>query len=123
MIKLIVLTLFSEMWHTAGQILFKKATTGFEAPSSSDPGSYLVFFRNVALAPAIWFGFTAMALSVVFWLMALTQGDLSLVYPLGSAQYIATMIFARFILKEKIDLPKVVGTFLVAAGIIVIAQS
>ena len=123
MIRLISLIIFSEIWHTAGQILFKKTTNQLDSPTSSQMKTYAVFFRNIALSPWIWLGFIFMALSIFFWLMALAQGDLSLVYPLGSTQYITTMIAARLLLNEKIDRMKFWGTMFVVAGIVVIAGS
>jgi uncharacterized membrane protein len=57
------------------------------------------------------------------WLIALAQGDLSLVFPIGSIQYIFVLFSAHIFLNEKIDRMKLIGTFLVVAGIILITIS
>ena len=62
-------------------------------------------------------------MGVVLWLVALAQNNLSLMYPLGSMQYLLTLLAARIFLGEKIDRPKLAGTFLVVSGIILIATS
>jgi uncharacterized membrane protein len=64
-----------------------------------------------------------MSAGMVVWLMALAQADLSLVFSIGSLQYIMILVLAHFLLGEKIDKMKLIGTFLVVAGIILITIS
>ena len=60
---------------------------------------------------------------LVVWLAALSQGELSLVYPLSSLQYLMVLFAARLFLKEKMDLAKITGTLLIASGIVLISLS
>ena len=64
-----------------------------------------------------------MAAGLTAWLFALTGGALSVVFPLGSFQYVLILIMARIFLGEKIDTMKLLGTFLVVVGIILITLS
>ena len=123
MIKIFFLILGAEIWSTAGQILFKKGTNRLLRPHLRSLASYLGFTKKILLMPAIWLGFASMALGLFIWLMALSRADLSLVFPLGSLQYILTLVSARLFLNEKIDRMKLVGTFLVVVGIVVISFS
>jgi uncharacterized membrane protein len=64
-----------------------------------------------------------MGLGLVSWIFALAQGDLSLVFSLGSLQYVLILFGAHIFLGEKIDRMKFLGTFLVVFGIILITMS
>jgi len=68
-------------------------------------------------------GIGSMRRRLIIWLMALAQGDLSLVYPLGSIQFILILFSAHIFLNEKIDKMKLIGTFLVVLGIVFITIS
>jgi uncharacterized membrane protein len=64
-----------------------------------------------------------MGLGLAVWIIALAQGDLSIVFCLGSMQYVLILFGAHFFLGEKIDRMKLMGTLLVAFGIILITLS
>ena len=122
-IRIVVLILFTETWNTIGQICFKKATNQLGAPKLRNLGSYLAFLVKILKSPAIWLGLASLTIGIALWLTALAQGDLSLVYPMGSLQYILILIAARIFLNEKIDGMKLGGTLCVIVGIILIAKS
>ena len=115
--------LLAEVLNAFGQYSFKKTVNDLCIPKLSALKSYAPFFKKVLAAPQVWLGLGVMAASLVFWLMALSQGDLSFVYPIGSLQYILVLLVAHFFLKEKIDKNQVLGTLLVAGGIFLIAMS
>ena len=120
MIRVLFIILFSEISHTVGQILFKKSANQLEEARPNNLRSYGAFIARVIRIPSIWLGFFWLGVGVVLWLMALAQSHLSIVYPVGSIQYLLTMTAARIFLGEKIDRAKLMGTFLVIAGIILI---
>jgi transporter family protein len=66
-------------------------------------------------------GFCA-ALSLILLFFALTKGDASLVVPAGSAYPVVTLIGSALFLSESITVPRIVGTALVVAGVIVISR-
>lgn len=123
MVKVIILVLIAELFTAVGQILFKKSTNALESHSLRGVGAHFRFLREVLLKPLIWIGFLSMALGLVVWLIALAQGDLSLVFPLGSSQYILILFLAHIFLGEKIDKMKLAGTVLVILGIVLITIS
>ncbi len=120
---IVLLVLSTEAFNTFGQYSFKKTAGNLHKPRLSDPKSVWLFFRRVFVSPWVWLGLTVMTLGLIVWLMALSQGELSLVYPLGSLQYILVLFTARFFLKERVDKSRVVGTILVVLGIILITVS
>ena len=123
MIKVLILVLISEAWTALGQILFKKSTNAIEMQSLRGVDNKINFIKNVLSKPTIWFGLIAMSAGMIVWLIALAQGDLSLVFSMGSIQYVLILFLAHFFLGEKIDKMKFIGTFLVVFGIILITIS
>ncbi len=123
MIKIILLVLMAEITGTAGQILFKKGTGQLGYQNFKQFSTYLAFTKKILGIPVIWLGLLLVGSGLFFWLAALAGSDLSVVFPLGSMQYILVLIASRLFLKEKMDRKKLIGTLLVVAGIMVIARS
>ncbi|MDD5174774.1 MAG: EamA family transporter [Candidatus Omnitrophica bacterium] len=123
MINILLLVLLAEILTAAGQIFLKTAANDLESHDLKRIGAHVNFLLDVFSKPALWTGFAFMSLGLVAWLFALAQGDLSLVFSLGSSQYVIILFLAHFILGEKIDRMKVLGTFLVVLGITFIAMS
>ena len=123
MIKIILLVLLSEIFMVVGHILFKKTTSALGPHGLGSVGGQYRFLKEVLAKPAIWLGFVAMGVGLVIWLIALAQGDLSLVFPIGSLQFVLTLFLAHVFLNEKIDRMKFLGTLLVIFGITLMAFS
>ena len=123
MIKIVLLVLMAEICVAVGQTLFKKSTNTIEVHSLKDVSTIVRFLMDILAKPYIWVGFLCIAGGLVMWLIALAQGDLSLVYPISSLQYILILFSAHIFLHERVDAMKLIGTFLVIFGIILAALS
>ncbi|MBP7056018.1 MAG: EamA family transporter [Candidatus Omnitrophica bacterium] len=123
MIKIILLVLIAEILTVVGQIMLKKSANSLDTYNLGKIGSHVRLFKDALSRSGLWLGLFMMGLGLVAWLLALAQGDLSLVFSLGSMQYLLILVLAHYFLGEKIDRMKVIGTFLVIAGIILIAMS
>lgn len=123
MIRTFVLVFAAEVFNTLGQVLFKKATNHDGENAGKGIASYASFFSRILRRPDILFGIVSMAAGLVFWLMALDGAELSLVFPLSSMQYIMILAASGLFLKEKIDLARAAGTFLIAGGIVCMVLS
>ena len=121
MIRTILYVLIAEIWNTAGQLLFKKSANAFPAVQGRNLRAYGIFFKNVIRHPGILLGLSSMAVGLVFWLVALSQAALSVVFVLGSMQYILILIASRIFLAERIDGKRFLGTLLIAIGITLVA--
>lgn len=71
-----------------------------------------------------WAALTAVlaAGSLILLFVALTRGDASQVVPAGSAYPVVTMIGSALFLSESITVPRVIGTLLVVAGVVLISR-
>ncbi len=120
---IIFLVLFSEILNVAGQFLFKKIVNKIRTPNLKNLQSYGRFFREVLMSKWIWLGLAMMTAGLGVWLMALSEGDLSFVYSVGSLQYILVLIVGHFFLNEKVSRARVLGTVLVACGVLLVTLS
>ncbi len=120
---IIFFVLLAEILNTIGQFLFKKTANSIQAPQLSHLRSYGLFFHKVLKSVWIWLGLGMMAVGLIVWLAALSEGELSFVYSIGSLQYILVLLTARFLLKEKVNRTRVIGTILVTSGIFLIMLS
>jgi len=57
------------------------------------------------------------------WTLALRYLDVSLAYPVGSLEFIAVVLLARIMLKEKVAARRWLGAALIVAGSVVIGLS
>lgn len=121
--KVLLLVVAAEILTAAGQIMFKKSTNSVEFHSLRGAESVRRFLGSVMSRPTIRTGLLSMAAGMMVWIAALAQADLSLVFSLGSIQYIMILFLAHYLLGEKIDRMKLIGTILVSAGIILITIS
>lgn len=106
-----------------GQVLLKKSANSVGSYSLKGPRALGRFLGEVLSKPSLWLGLAAMAVGLIVWMIALAHGDLSLVFSLGSMQYVFILLASRAFLDEKIDKMKLAGTLMVVAGIILIALS
>lgn len=85
----------------------------------------VVYRKPVALgvggAWAIVTAICASAALIVFF-VALTRGEASIVVPATSVYPVITLIGSAIFLSENVTVPKVVGTLLIVAGVIVISR-
>ena len=119
----LVFVLIAECWITIGHICFKKSANRLNAEQSGEKPWLIHVLGNIFRYPILWGGALTMLVGLFFWFAALGSGDLSLVYLLGSVQYIFALLAAHFFLQEKINTTKLIGTLLVTLGIILTAAS
>ena len=123
MVKIVLLVLLAEIFTAVGQILFKKTTNELGPSGLGSVKTHFRFLNAVLTKPSTWAGLASMAIGLIVWLAALAGGNLSVVFPLGSMQFIIILFSAHIFLNEKIDKMKLLGTFLVVLGIVFITIS
>ena len=75
---------------------------------------------SIILTPAIFLGFTCFGVSSILWLVVISRWELSYAYPLVALGYVLAIIYGTFLLHENLTLPKILGCFLILAGISVL---
>ena len=123
MTKIFPLVLAAVFFNSLGQVLFKKASNLCGPTHLIGARAYLDFFKKVTAMPWIWMGLGLMSVGLLTWLLAISQADLSYVYPLGSLYYVFIFILARLFLGESLSRTKFTGVLLIGLGIILITRS
>ncbi|OIO39273.1 MAG: hypothetical protein AUJ72_01025, partial [Candidatus Omnitrophica bacterium CG1_02_46_14] len=98
MIKIILVVILSAVFSASGQMCFKAASNKTKPLQMNSIAGYLNYIGNVAKYPWIWLGLGSMGVSLVIWLIAVSQANLSLVYPIGSLYYIFVLALSHFFL-------------------------
>jgi len=121
--KALILVLIAEFLMVAGQICFKKSANRINIEKTAAKPWIIQLLDGVLAYPLLWLGAAAMTAGLLFWISALTNGQLSFVCLLGSAEYIMALFAARLFLNEKITKTKLIGTLLITLGVILTAVS
>jgi uncharacterized membrane protein len=104
-----------------GQLVLKWQIGGAGPMPDSGADKLLFLFRQF-LNPWIISGFASAFLASLAWMAAMTRFDLNYAYPFMSLAFVIVMVFSVLFLGESVTVPRVAGTLLVMAGLIVIAR-
>ena len=99
--KGIILMLLSSICVCIGQLLWKLSTSG-----------------NIILL----LGFFFYGIGALIMIIAYRFGELSVLQPMLSLNYVLSIFLAVIILKEEITILKVIGVFVIITGVIMIAR-
>lgn len=99
------------------QLLLKHGMIGI---ARNTGGRWIV---QVATSPFVVGGLLIYGLGVIFWVIALSQLELSFAYPFGSLSYIGIILASYFIFKERINRARLLGIGIIVMGLLIISQS
>jgi len=105
----IILVLFSSFVGSFGAV-------GLKLGAEHMGGGILKLLTNYWLAV----GIVLYLVSSVFYMMGLSQGQLTVLYPMVSLGYIWALLWARLLFKEKFTMAKVGGLALIVFGVALI---
>ena len=106
------------------QVLFKKGVTSMGKIELSaiwsnplKPLGMLLFNWQIML------GFVLAGIGALIYLYALSKNDFSVVFPvLGALGFIILPIIGKFILNENVSPVRIVGTIVIAIGMVIVAR-
>ncbi|HOT35707.1 MAG TPA: EamA family transporter [Candidatus Latescibacteria bacterium] len=102
-----------------GQVTMKYAMFGSPLPVTSPVEAA----RNILSRPMVYVGLVFYAGSSFLWLISLSRLDLSYMYPFTALLIVIITFVSALVFNEPITLWKVVGVFLICAGLLSIARS
>ena len=100
--------------NTAGEVLIKLGTASLMDPQS--PREILPYVWGVMRNPLIMIGVVVFAIDLLIWIFILKSGDLGVVLPLTSLNYIFALALGCIIFNEVLTVSKVVGILLICSG-------
>jgi len=114
----IIIILIGILFASLGQVFWKIGMNSIGAIDNFSISGIIAMFFN----PIVVLGLFMYGLSTIFWLIALSQKDLSYVYPFISLTFIFVLFLSYFVLKEQISTARIVGTLIIIIGLMVIVR-
>ncbi|MDE1850814.1 MAG: hypothetical protein KGH54_03410 [Candidatus Micrarchaeota archaeon] len=113
LLYIIVLTLISALMIAYAQYNFKKEMPKFEMTIKG--------IKSILHNRGILFGMVVYIISLGIYLVALSLGQLSIVYPIFASVFIFVMLVSRQMLRELVSPVRMLGVGLIVLGIVLTA--
>jgi uncharacterized membrane protein len=117
--NVILLILIGIIFASLGQVFLK---IGMNAVGSINTFAYsdiVSIFSNLYII----LGLLMYGLATIFWLIALSQKDLSYVYPFIALTFIIVLLLSKFLLHENVGIYRIAGTIIIVAGLIIVVNT
>lgn len=114
--------LLSILLVACSQFLFKKGVDAFKATPVKKQKKWKDWFL-IFLKRDIFLGLFLNGVAAFFWLLALSDLDLSYIFPFLALNYIIIPIGAAFLFQEKLSRLRVIGIVVICFGVLLIAYS
>jgi transporter family protein len=119
--KTAIMILLIVLANSAGEVLIARGLKQVGEISTLQPRALLFIGGQILIRRDFLAGLFSMAVSFCAFLAVLTWADLSYTIPATSLSYVISTLGARFVLKEKINYLRWMGTILVCFGITLIS--
>jgi len=116
--KSIYLVLGCTVSAAAAQILMK-AGAGRALPpiAPADPGTWVPFLIGLISNAPLFFGYAVNGITAILMILALRDGELSMLYPIIALTYVWVNIASIYFFDEKMNFWKAVGILMVIGGV------
>ncbi len=111
------LILLSVALNAAAQ-LFLRAAMRSGLPAGLTPVGTLI---NVGLRPGILGGLACYGFSLLLWIYVLSKADASFAYPFLGLGFVIVAVAGFLVLGEPLSPRKIIGTLIIAGGVVVLA--
>jgi multidrug transporter EmrE-like cation transporter len=118
----LALVLTGVLLNATAQLLLKAGSRAIAGVSFNVANTWTLAER-IALNPPILAGLALYAVSVVFWILALSRVDVSIAYPMLSIGYIVTALAGWLLFSEALSAPRVAGILIIIVGVWLVARS
>jgi multidrug transporter EmrE-like cation transporter len=113
----------SVVLNVCGQISIKQSILNFQDSAGGTAYFGMATALPILTAPLTLLGLVLYAVSAVFWISALSRVELSYAYPMLGAGYILVSIVAWKLWGEAFGVQRLIGTLVVALGVILVGTS
>jgi len=104
------------------QVLLKIGMSRANIRAASQARAWGSLARQLVSNTWVVCGLSLYGLGAVVWLLVLAEVELSFAYPFVGMGFIITMLLSWWLLKDAMSLQRVVGTLLISAGVVLVAQ-
>lgn len=88
----------------------------------SDLAGKLTFVGHLFLNPWVLTSIVATLLAGISWMLAMSRFEISYAYPWIGLNFVLMLLFGVLLFGEALNMPKIIGTLLVVAGVAVVAR-
>ena len=117
--NVIIIILSGILCASLGQVFWKIGMNAVGVIDNFSISGIVSMFLN----PLVLLGLCMYGLSTVFWLIALSQKDLSYVYPFIALTFIIVLLLSKFLLHENVGGYRIIGTLIIIFGLIVVVRT
>jgi multidrug transporter EmrE-like cation transporter len=121
--QIVSMIIVSILLSSAAQLLLKYGASTPAIQKAIYAKSIVNLLHAMIFMPQIIFGLACFGLSLVLWIVILSQTDVSYAYPFVALGICVTMIAGWFFFDETIPLLRIIGIAIVVAGVITVAKS
>ncbi|MCU0849127.1 MAG: EamA family transporter [Spirochaetes bacterium] len=82
-----------------------------------------VFLLKLIFDPFIFSGLLCAGIAWLLWMGAMTKFELSYAYPFAGLTFILILVFSVILFNEPLTIHKIIGTILIAIGLIISSRS
>lgn len=118
----IIYILISVVGGAVGQVLLKQGMASM-GPLTISGDQVLPILWRMITSPYIIIGLGIYGMGTLFWLVALSRVELSYAYPFASLSYVLMLAASWLIFSEHISLLRLLGTFVIMVGVLLISRS
>ncbi len=118
----LALIMLSVSLSALAQIVLKYGMSSVQAQRAL-VDSKLSGLAIIATSPHVLSGFALYGLGAVLWLGVLARIEVSQAYPFVGLGFLMTMAFAIAFLGEAFSIPRLAGSLLITAGVVLVARS
>ncbi|HPE33570.1 MAG TPA: EamA family transporter [Bacteroidales bacterium] len=122
MLKAALLTIFTTLLITSGQVLWKiglQKAGGFYLPEQNILENVIRIIFNAW----VFSGFVVYAAATGFFMWLISKFEISMVIPITSVSFIYSLLAGYFIFHEQISPVRIMGVLLIIVGVILIVRS
>jgi multidrug transporter EmrE-like cation transporter len=120
-IRLLLMILTCVSLAAFSQLVMKVGMTSPSVKLALASGQTMKTIVTIATNMHIVLGLGMYVAGAGLWLLVLSRADISVAYPFVGLGFVLTMLLGWMFLGEQVGLTRVVGTFLVVAGVYLIA--
>jgi uncharacterized membrane protein len=120
---ILILIACTSFCDTVNQLFLKSTIDALKFTPSLNVKKIFNFIFRLITTARLWVGFSFSLVSLSIWLVVLSKTDLNFAFSADSMHYIFIALASRFVLKEKMDLRRWLGTVLIVLGIVFVSLS
>ena len=119
--KILILLLTSVSLSSIAQILLKTGMSEPHVALAIDGDSWIKAISAAVFNFWVIAGLTLYFLTAVLWLFVLARIEVSLAYPFVGLGFVLTMILGKFFMGDAVSATRVLGTLLIAVGVVFVS--